>query len=356
MQEVIEENQQRLSKQILLKYQPQSKQIKKVIEFIEKHDHFVLTTHINSDADGIGSEIGFAGLLKKLGKKVEIINNELPQSSLAFLNNFNDIQDIHNLLSLQTHEKVLEKFKNSCTVLLDNSELKRTGKVGEYVQESRCDWFTIDHHQLPNDEERFCNDSSYASTTEFVWDLFHALQVELDKEIALALYVGMVADSGNFRYSKTSSRTHWAAAELMQYSIDSEKIYRLLFESQPFDRLLLVKKIFQEAYYNKKIGLVFAEQKPSFKKDLELGDDASDGIVNYFLSVDGVNIAALASKTQEGFLKCSLRSIGDIDVAQVARKFGGGGHKNAAGLRIEKKYATAKKILLKELKNYLKSI
>lgn len=356
MQKVTKENEQRLSKQFFSKYQPTSEPIEKIISFIKKHDSFILTTHINSDPDGIGSELGFAGLLKKLRKKVEIINNELPPSSLTFLKNLSDIQDIHLLTKSQSHEQILEKFKNSCIVLLDNSELKRTGKIYEYIEESRCDWFTIDHHELSAEQENFCNDPNYASTTEFIWDLFHAMQIDLDKEIAVPLYVGMVADSGNFRYSKTSPRTHWAASELMEFSIDSEKIYRLLFESHPFDRLLLVKKIFHKAYYNKKIGLVFAEQKPSFKKNLDLGDDASDGIVNYFLSTQGVNIAALASKTEEGFLKCSLRSIGNVDVAKIAGKFGGGGHKNAAGLLITKKYSTAKKILLKELKKYLKNI
>lgn len=344
---------QGLSKQILSSYKPTSQKIETIKKTIEDHSHFILTTHINSDPDGVGSELAFAALLKSLGKEVEIINNELPEQSLSFLSGFENIQTIDKLVEAHGSEKILEKFQRSCVILLDSSELKRSALVGEFLQRSKSDWITIDHHELPANEH-YCNDASYASTTEFVWDIYHALEVELDADVAQALYVGMVADSGNFRYSKTSSRTHFAAAELLDFSVSSEHVYRSLFESFPFDRLLLIKKIFAHAHYNKKWGFVFAQLKPKFKKELELGEKPSEGIVNFFLAVNGVNIAALASKTDEGFLKCSLRSIDDYDVSFIARKFGGGGHKNASGLLIEKKYSKAKKMLLKEIRKYLK--
>lgn len=342
-----------LSKQILKEYVPSSFVAQKLKEIFAKHNRFILSTHVHSDADGIGSQLAFATLLKKLNKEVEIINCELPSRDFAFLQGHEQIQSIENLSLSQ--EQIIERFKSSYVILLDSSELKRSEKVGDYIRLAGSSWISLDHHDIPNKENNMYSDASYASTTELVWDLFHFFNIPISLSTGEALYLGLVSDSGNFRYGKTSTRTHLAAAELLALGISSEKFYRLLFESHPFDRLPFLRNIFQHTEFDKKNGLVFAQIKPAYKEGLNLGENISEGIVNYFLAVEEVFIAALATETEEGFLKCSLRSIDNVDVASIARKFGGGGHRNAAGLFVREDFNSAKEKLKKEIYLYLEA-
>ena len=243
-------------------------------------------------------------------------------------------------------------MKGHFVLIVDSSEIERSGQVAAAFREAGCDFATIDHHILKA-KKNYCIDAGYAATCEIIWDLYHYFKIPIPRLAAVALYMGLVSDSGNFRFNKTSFRTHLAGAELIGYGIDTDRIYRTLYEDFPIDRLRLLKKVFKSLDINSELGYVVGEVLPSMKKDLELGDSGNEGIINQFLAVKGIHIAALLSKTDENHLKSSLRSVGDIDVAKIAKQFGGGGHPNAAGLKIEENYRTAKKKLLQSIQKAL---
>jgi phosphoesterase RecJ-like protein len=208
-------------------------------------------------------------------------------------------------------------------------------------------WATIDHHVLPGKKE-FCVDPTYAATAELIWDLYKYLKKPISKAAATPLYTGLVADSGNFRYPKTSLRTHIAAGELIGFGIHSDFIFRAIYESHPLDRLKLNARLMPKVQIlaNKVVLLPVLRAD---REGLDLGDSGTEGIVNHLLAHRGVKAAAVLSESSEGELKGSLRSIGAVDVASLAKKFGGGGHKNAAGLKVRKPFADALNLVVSEL-------
>lgn len=334
-----------LSKALLKTYKPQSRVLPKIAAIIKANKKFLLTTHIGADADGLGSQMGLYYLLKHLKKDVRILNNEpvpeylqgmIPQKPVEFIG--------HHSLSEDQAEKLMS---DRYVLILDSSEPHRSDKVGELFLRLKRPWSTIDHHVLPTKKE-FCVDPTYAATTELIWDLYRFMKIPIPKQAALPLYAGAVADSGNFRYPKTSLRTHLMAGDLISYGIHSDAVFRSIYESNPLDRIKLNARLYPKVEILKN-KVVVCKVLRSDRDDLDLGDSGTEGIVNQLLAHRGVIAAAVLGETEHGELKGSLRSIGDIDVASVAKKFGGGGHKNAAGLKIREPFAEAQLKVIAEL-------
>ncbi|MDH5720511.1 MAG: bifunctional oligoribonuclease/PAP phosphatase NrnA [Spirochaetia bacterium] len=346
-------NNRKLAKSLLQKYRPSSSILPKIKTFIEKNKRFILTTHIGADPDGLSSEVALYYLLKKLKKEVIILNCEKPPELLTFIDFENKINFIKD--HYKDYNRWRAKLNDYALIVLDCSELKRLDCISNLIRDLNINWISIDHHLTPVKKNLFI-DTSYPATTEIIWDLFHYMKIPLNKNIANILYAGLIADSGNFRYNKTSFRTHLAAGELLEFGIDSDLMYKKIFEAHPPDRLVLLKRLLKKMTLNKEFGYVFAEYKKNAGKNLDLGDSATDGIVNTLLAVRDIKIAALITETIEGELKCSLRSIGDVNVAKIAENFGGGGHKNAAGCRIQEPYKKAKKKIVAGIENYLKGV
>lgn len=335
-----------ISSALLKHYKPSSTILPRIVRYIEQNKKFLLTTHIGADADGIGSEIALFHLLKKLKKDVIILNNEAIPESLGFI-------DPDNLVTNATQEGIeesdqLKLVTGRFVFILDSSELKRSARVAELFGAASCQYATIDHHILPK-KDYFCVDPSYGATAEIIWDLYQYLKIKITKPAALALYTGLVADTGNFRYPKTSLRTHLAGGDLLRYALHSDVIYRALYESQGADRLKYLQRILKKAHLDKNLGVAIAEVRPRMQRGLSLGDSPNEGIVNTLLAAKEINISAVITQTKDG-LKCSLRSKGDYDVAAVARQFGGGGHKNASGLKAVGAYRQLRRKLVSAIR------
>jgi len=337
-----------LTNQLLKNYKPSAKVLSDIKKIILKYDNFLLTTHTGADPDGLGSEVALYHLFKLLNKKAIIVNNERVPDSMAFISKGVKIYNIDE------HRELLEKknLKGYMVLIIDSSEIHRSQKVSTFFQAKNLEYYTIDHHPMPKNK-RFMVDTSYAATAEMVWDLYHYMKVEVPKKAALPLYAGLSADSGNFRYSKTSFRTHLAAGELISFGISTDAVYRAIYEFFPFDRLEFTRRIMNKAIFNKEKGYSVAFARQSMFKDLKLGDSPTEGIVNQFLAVNGVKISAFITETPEKDLKCSLRSVGDVNVAEIAQKFGGGGHRNAAGLFQKGPFLSGVKKIISEIENSL---
>ena len=194
----------------------------------------------------------------------------------------------------------------------------------------------IDHHQFPDGYANYTfSDTSYGSTCQMIYDFIYQLGYEnhINKTVATCLYTGIVTDSGSFRFTKTTSKTHQCVADLIDKGINNSEIHNLLFDNSSYNRLLLLGKALQNLKIldEYKTSYITLSQEELDAFGHQKGD--TEGIVNYGLSINGIDFTAIfIENKEEGIIKISFRSQGDFDVNQFARKhFNGGGHINAAG-------------------------
>jgi phosphoesterase RecJ-like protein len=200
----------------------------------------------------------------------------------------------------------------------------------------------VDHH---HDNTRFGTvdlvDPEAACTTEIVWDLMRALGVEPDQEIADALYVGLVTDTGRFMYENTGPRAHVMAAELIEAGVDTHAIYRRLYEDMPYAKLELLGRALARVERHDDGMLTIARVTRADFEAVGAEDSYTEGIIDHLRSVEHTKVAALAREIDDADptrirKKVSLRSTdGEVDVSAIARSGGGGGHRQAAGFSTE---------------------
>lgn len=305
--------------------------INKIQSLISSPKKIAIITHVNPDGDALGSSLALWGMLKRDGHDVTVITpNEFP-SFLAWMPDSKDIV-VYN----QKHDKADDIIKKADIIFcLDFNDIKRMEKIAETYLKSSAVKFLVDHHISPSLFTDFTiSDTNTSSTSELVYDLIIALNKKhlLNKEIAECLYVGIVTDTGSFSYACNYSKTYLIISELFKLGIDGENIHRLVYDTFSENRMRLLGyclseklKVFKE--YNTAYISLTNEDLIKFKYNT--GD--SEGIVNYALSVEGISMAALFIERGD-HIKVSLRSKGDVQVNEIARKYyDGGGHYNAAG-------------------------
>lgn len=292
-----------------------------------------IVSHRNPDGDAIGSSLGLLHFLKQLKHDVHFISpNEYPDF-LAW------IPEVNNTIIFEKEvNKATELLKSSDYIFtLDFNALHRTGEFMEKtLQTLTVPMIMIDHHQSPDNYPLYTfSDTNYGSTCEMIYDFINALGFNqlINKEVATCLYVGITTDSGSFRFPKTTAKTHTCVADLISKGINNSEIHNLLFDNASYSRLQLLGRALQNLTllkeYNASYITLSQEELDTF--NYKKGD--TEGIVNYGLSLEGINMTAIfIENKEEGIIKISFRSQGDIDVNQFARKyFNGGGHINAAG-------------------------
>lgn len=296
----------------------------------------VILPHTKPDADALGSSLALMSVLKKIGHKVNVIS---PTDYPAFLNWIYGQEEV-----IQFSEKdapLIKGLMDKADIIfaLDFCALKRVDNLESMLRESSAEKVLVDHHIGKEDFADYELWSTKASSTaELIYDFIHLMELsdKMGKQEAEAIYAGIMTDTGSFRFPATSRKVHLIIADLMEYDIDHSKIHRLVYDNNRLKKLQLLgyalsQKLkllpdFNTAYIN-------LSEEDLEKFNYRTGD--SEGLVNYALSLKGVVFAALITET-DGAVKCSFRSVGDFNVNEYAKKyFNGGGHKNAAGGRIE---------------------
>jgi phosphoesterase RecJ-like protein len=299
--------------------------IEKLDTFLQKHDFFILTTHDPADADGLGAQMVFACILRQRGKQFRIINASPIPDIFRFM-------DPQGLVELWDEEKHRELPKKAGVFLLDTAEENHLGDMKDVVLRAK-EVFVLDHHE-PNPDSLFSGitDSAVASTCELAVEVAQTVGAVLDPQTALAAYTGIIFDTGSFAYSKTSVRTFRAALALIDAGANPHEAYRKLCENAPTGALLLQKRAFSGMAFHFR-GRVASQvlRKEDFAETGTVPDD-TEGFVNVPLKSRDILVSFLL-KESKGKTKCSLRSKGSIDVAEIARSFGGGGHVNASGFK-----------------------
>jgi phosphoesterase RecJ-like protein len=307
-----------------------------------------VTTHVNPDGDGLGSEAGLAHLLRAAGHDVAITNPSPTPSRFRFL--LDDLPGVD-----RTAEAVKELRRADVIIVLDISDLGRLGMLAETVRDRGVPVACIDHHVSPGSlpaGPRYV-DPTAAATGELVFELALANQWPITQAAARGLYVALLTDTGGFRFSNTHPRTLRIAAELLEAGVDPEQIYLDVYARAPEGRPRLFAEALQTLVVEPAVGLAWVTVPPGAIERLGVSSDDLDGVVEFPRSIDGVRMALLFREVSQGRVKVSLRSVGSVDVASFARRFGGGGHTKAAGLALPGSLAEVQESVLAAARTYL---
>jgi bifunctional oligoribonuclease and PAP phosphatase NrnA len=300
---------------------------------INRNQQICIVVHTNPDGDAIGSALGLHTFLKGIGfTKVDVI---APNAYASFLHWMpgNDI-----VINASEHQEVAWKIISGADLLfcLDFNGLSRAENLEQELINTKATKIMIDHHPEPEGGcELVFSDTAVSSTAELVYELIAALGYEdaIGLESAECLYAGIVTDTGSFSYACNNPRTYEITARLIEKGVDGARIQRLIYNNYTVQRMRLLgyclseKLVVLEEQHTAYISLTMDEMRR-----FEHNEGDTEGIVNYALSIGGVNMAALFIE-KDDHIKLSLRSTRDqVDVNQFARAyFNGGGHKNAAG-------------------------
>jgi phosphoesterase RecJ-like protein len=304
-----------------------------------------LTTHVNADGDGVGSEVALWHLLTARGLQTAIANPTPIPERFHFL-----------LPRGADHSERAEREIESADVVivLDISDTSRLGDLARSIRHSHS-VACIDHHvsggSLPGGPRLVAPEA--AATAELVFDFASALEWPLSPEAARALYVGILTDTGAFRFANTTPRVLHVAGALLERGVEPESIYESVYASAPEGRVRLMTEVLQTLVVEGERGLAWVTVPPDALHRHGTTADDLDGIVEYPRSIAGVRLALLFRQLANGRVKVSFRSLGDVDVAELAHRFGGGGHRKAAGASLDGTLAEAQGKILAAAREYL---
>lgn len=317
-------------------------------DFLLGNDQFLVSTHVNPDGDGLGSALALGWLLKKLNKTYTIVVDGKKPQKFGFLHNYDSIES----LSSDHLANLKSSLKSLCVV--DSPTLERIGKIRDLLP-PKIGILNVDHH-VSNAMFGFSNlvDAESSSSSQIVYNLVKRFGFPIDRHLAEYIYTGICVDTGRFHFSSTSADTFRVAAELVEAGVEPSEVGNALyFDNHPatLNGLGVMLSSMEIHFQGRVASAVFGYDylRTDAGQDMD-----TEGFVNYPLSIRGVDVSILLHENQPNQYRVSLRSKNKIDVNEVAGVFRGGGHKLAAGCRLEGVYADVLKRLLDEIRNQYK--
>lgn len=315
-------------------------------------DNFAIFPHVDPDGDALGASVSLALALSSIGKNVKILIDEAEYGGLDIKEELLFIDSEKQFFTVDS-SFVAEKTYG---IMMDCGEISRiAGRLNRDEIFRKCSkTFCLDHHASSTPLADFnVIIPETAATCQLVWQLFKSMQkygLVVDKAMAEAVYVGILTDTGGFRYSNTSAETHIIASEIFALGADHYAISKQVFESNPLRSMKLKFAAMGVADFScgNRIAITYVDSKMLKSAGATLKD--SDGIVEEVRIIDSVEVACLCKEQADGSVKVSMRSKTSVDVSKIGMKFSGGGHKRAAGCTIHKPIAEAVKLMKSELK------
>jgi phosphoesterase RecJ-like protein len=296
-----------------------------IVEVLKGAERVLLATHIYPDGDALGSQLGLGRVLESLGKKVILYSEEPAGHLYDFLPGCDKL--VTTLPDLSAFD---------CAVSVDCADPHRLGRERDRLLGIKP-FIMVDHHvgHCPFGNFQWV-DPGRSATGEMVYDLALSLGGEIGYEAAYCLYTALVSDTGSFMYSSTSAKTLGVAGDLVSRGVKPAEVAGRLFDNFTFNRLHLLRLVLEslEIHGDGRIALIRATREMFAKTGTVPAD--TENFINYPRSVGSVKVAAFIKESRENVISVSLRSKGrEVDVAQVAGEFGGGGHRNAAGFKLK---------------------
>ena len=303
------------------------RQLSEVAACLQAHDRFLVASHEEPDGDAMGSTLALGRLLEELGKDVLRFNHDPVPYNFEFLAGADDVV---TEIPPETQIDVL--------VLLDCSSVDRLGDAFPSVGSLSPDEIVvIDHHDTLDRQtgDHYLHDTEAAATGELIFRLIRELEAPLTEAVARSLYCALMTDTGSFQYSNTSRTTFRIAGELLDAGVDAWEMTAHLYESEPLERIELLGEVLDTLDLSPCGRLAFIRIDRDTLGDSDRTAELTDGFINYGRSIRGVEVSTQLRERQDGRWKVSFRSSGRVDVSRLASRFGGGGHKNAAGCVVE---------------------
>lgn len=311
-------------------------------EELRKAPKVALFSHVSPDGDCIGSMLGIGLALEALGKEVYMYNPDPIPYNLRFLPGVDKISS-----------ELPSPFP-SILLFVDCADLQRVKlKREEFPVDSVV--LNLDHH-ISNLGFGNINwvDSKASASGEIAYALIRELNVRLTEDIASNIYTAILTDTGSFKYSNTTSKTHQIAGELIESGINLAAIHHYVFDQTPFAKLELLRRSLNQLqiFADGQLAIMTLSQQDF--KETGANESLSEGLIDHARTLEGVEVAALLKESASGAVRVSLRSNSWFDVNKIADYFGGGGHKRAAGCTFEMPLAEAQKHLLETIEEELK--
>ncbi len=316
---------------------------------LRARDRFLLTAHEGPDGDALGSLLGLHNVLTQLGKD-SVMFMAAKEFPLPIEYRFLPLEEVF-------HEPPAD-MADRTVIFLDCGNIDRMPV--EWLTAGGNDVINIDHH---HDNTCFGDinlvEVGASCTAEIVYDLATLLGAKITPEIASALYVGLITDSGKFMYENTNAHTHRVAADLIEAGVDVDDTYRRLYENVPLEKLRLVSRALDGITSHCDGRLAISYITTADYEATGASEEMTEGLIDHLRSIDGVKVAAVIrdlGNRGRAARKVSLRSsAGDVDVSAIARVNGGGGHKRAAGFSTDLEHAQLVEFLAAEVSAQLDS-
>lgn len=300
-------------------------QLEEAVAFIKRYDSFLVVAHEQPDGDALSSCAAMTWLLEQFNKKVVITNeSELPKR-LSYLYHYE---------SIKQYEEEME-LAFDAVIALDCADYLRLGRVRHIFVQDETPILNIDHHATNTGfGTHNVVRSNAAATVEILYDLIKHSGLTPSLECANALYTGLLTDTGGFRYSNTSPDVMAMASELLTLGVSGYELADHLLEKMTYGKLKLLQTILARISFSEDHRIGWVSVMRNDLTDCGAIQEDLEGIVNYILNVDGVEVGILFKESDTGLVKASIRSAGRVDVSAIAQQFGGGGHVRAAGCKL----------------------
>lgn len=308
-----------------------------------------LSTHINADGDGCGSEAALARLLAQRGVTARIVNPTPWPTMFEFLLG-NDIEDASPLGAAG-----LDGI--DALIVLDINDVRRLGTLSDKVRKLGVPVGVVDHH-VAGDEpvgETAVADVTACATGELVFDIATVWGCEVTPDIAQALYCAILTDTGSFRFSNTTPRAHAVASALLTAGVNPEEMYRRIYAQVSVGRLRLLRHALESLEVDPSIGLSWISVEAGVMDKFDVTSEELDGIVEHPRSIAGTRLALFFRDLGHGKVKVSLRSTGTVDAQKLARTYGGGGHAKASGAMLSGSLNEVRDRVVADARRYLET-
>lgn len=322
--------------------------IERLMRQLQPGFRVALSTHINADGDGCGSQAALARLLRQRDMEAFIVNPTPWPDMFRFLLG-DDVKD-----RSAEGEKALRGA--DALIVLDIADVRRLGQLADAVRALTIPILVIDHH-VPSEEppsEFILSDTNACATGELVFDVAQALKLDITPEVATSLYAAILTDTGGFRFSNTTPRAHAIAAQLLAAGVDPEEMYRRVYASVPAGKLQLVREALASLEVDQDAGLAWISVEAGATDRYGLKSEDLDGLVEHPRSIVGTRLALFFRDLGHGKVKVSFRSTGSVDVNLLARRFGGGGHAKAAGALIAGGLSDVRDRVISEARSFVR--
>ncbi|MBI9098728.1 MAG: bifunctional oligoribonuclease/PAP phosphatase NrnA [Spirochaetaceae bacterium] len=317
-----------------------------IIKYLEDNNKYIITCHESPDGDALAAEYSLGKGLLSRNKDILIINSDSTPEKFKFV-------DPDNMIAqYKSHDDLPPDLENWTLIIVD-TEKSNIGLLKDILLHRVKAIMIIDHHNYEESENPliFLN-SDAGSSCEIIYEILTKMKINIALDIAIAIYTGIIYDTGSFAYPKTNAFAFHIAEHLVKIGVIPNWVYSKLYESKSIESIILQTLVHQnmKLYFNQQVSVQYMSKKTLLDSGAKY--DEAQEIVNFPLQSEIVRVSIFFKEDSEGLLRCSIRSKGELNCVTVARIFNGGGHKTAAGFKCYEPFEDIQKRVLDIIGEY----